>query len=34
MDLGGMEVDYSATRRTGSNFVELSILTQDGKYRR
>lgn len=34
MDLGGMEVDYSATRRTGSNFVELSILTHEGKYRR
>lgn len=34
MELGGMEVEYSATRRTGSNFVELSILTHDGKYRR
>lgn len=31
-DLGGLEIDYSATNRTGSNFVELSILRADGKY--
>lgn len=34
IDLGGIEVNYSPTRRSGSNFVELSILTKDGKYRR
>lgn len=33
-DLGGMEVDYSSIKHTGSNYVELSILTEDGKYRR
>ena len=33
-DIGGLEVDYSTTKRTGSNYVELSILTDDGKYRR
>lgn len=34
LDLGGMEVDYSPVRRSGSNFVDLSILTQNGKYLR
>lgn len=34
LDLGGLDIDYSATNRTGSNFVELSILTADGKYLR
>jgi branched-chain amino acid transport system substrate-binding protein len=34
VDLGGMEIDYSPTKRTGSNYVELSILTEDGRYRR
>lgn len=33
-DFGGIEVEYSPTLRSGSNFVELSILTHDGKYRR
>lgn len=33
-DLGGMEVDYSPTKHSGSNYVELSILTEDGRYRR
>ena len=34
VDLGGFEVDYSPTGRTGSTYVELSILTADGKYLR
>lgn len=34
VDLGGLEIDYSPTKRTGSNHVELTILTEDGKYRR
>ncbi len=34
LDLGGFEVDYSSTKRSGSNLVELSILSDDGKYRR
>lgn len=34
LDLGGFEVDYSAARHTGSSHVELSILTEDGRYRR
>lgn len=32
VDLGGIEIDYSPTRRSGSSFVELSILTKDGRY--
>jgi ABC-type branched-subunit amino acid transport system substrate-binding protein len=34
VDIGGLEIDYSFGRRTGSSYVELSILTHDGKYRR
>lgn len=34
VDFGGIEVEYSPQRRSGSNFVELSILTRDGKYMR
>jgi hypothetical protein len=34
LDLGGLDVGYSPTKRTGSTFVELSILTEDGRYRR
>ena len=34
VDLGGIEVDYSATNRTGSRYVELTILTASGKYLR
>lgn len=34
LDLGGIEVEYSPTQRSGSNFVELSILTRDGRYLR
>lgn len=33
-DLGGLEIDFSATRRSGSAYVDLSILSEDGKYRR
>lgn len=33
-DLGGIEIGYGPGRRTGSAYVELSILTEDGKYRR
>jgi branched-chain amino acid transport system substrate-binding protein len=33
-DLGGIEVGYGPGRRSGSAYVELSILTEDGKYRR
>jgi branched-chain amino acid transport system substrate-binding protein len=33
-DLGGFEIDFSATKRTGSRYVELSILTDAGRYRR
>jgi ABC-type branched-subunit amino acid transport system substrate-binding protein len=33
-DLGGLEVGYGPGRRTGSTYVELSILTDDGRYRR
>jgi ABC-type branched-subunit amino acid transport system substrate-binding protein len=33
-DLGGLEIDYSPRKRSGSSYVELSILTEDGKYRR
>jgi branched-chain amino acid transport system substrate-binding protein len=33
-DLGGMEVTYGPNDRTGSTFVELSIIGKDGKFRR
>ncbi|MCM5681280.1 ABC transporter substrate-binding protein [Schlegelella sp. S2-27] len=33
-DLGGIEVGYGPGRRTGSAYVELSMLTDDGRYRR
>lgn len=33
-DFGGLEIGYTPSSRSGSNFVELSILTRDGKYRR
>ena len=32
VDIGGFDIDYSSTRRSGSSFVELSILTRDGRY--
>ncbi|MBL8343334.1 MAG: ABC transporter substrate-binding protein [Rubrivivax sp.] len=33
-NLGGFHIDFSATRHTGSNFVELTILGGDGRVRR
>jgi ABC-type branched-subunit amino acid transport system substrate-binding protein len=33
-NLGGFHVDFGPTKRTGSNFVELTILSGDGKVRR
>jgi branched-chain amino acid transport system substrate-binding protein len=33
-DLGGMEVSYSPTDHTGLDFVDLSIISADGKFRR
>lgn len=33
-NLGGFFVDFSPTKRTGSNFVELTILGADGRVRR
>lgn len=34
LDLGGMEMGYSATDRTGLEFVDLSIIGSDGKFKR
>ena len=34
VDLGGLEIDFSPTKRSGSAYVDLSILSEDGKYRR
>ena len=34
VDMGGIEMDYSRTQHTGSNYVELSILTANGKFLR
>jgi len=33
-DLGGLEIDYSPTRHTGLEFVDLSIVSADGTLRR
>jgi predicted fused transcriptional regulator/phosphomethylpyrimidine kinase len=33
-DFGGFGVDFGASRHTASTFVDLSMLTQDGKVRR
>jgi ABC-type branched-subunit amino acid transport system substrate-binding protein len=33
-DLGGLEVSFSPTDHTGLEFVDLSIIGQDGKFRR
>lgn len=33
-DLGGLEIGYSATDHTGLDFVELSIIGQDGTFQR
>jgi len=34
VDLGGFFVDFSPKKHMGSSFVELTVLTQDGKVRR
>lgn len=34
LDLGGIEIDFSPTKHNGSSYVELSILSEDGKFRR
>jgi len=34
LNLGGFFVDFSTQKHTGSKFVDLSILTADGKVRR
>ncbi|MGE0329485.1 MAG: ABC transporter substrate-binding protein [Ramlibacter sp.] len=34
MDLGGLELGYSRTSRTGLNFADLSIIGADGRFRR
>lgn len=33
-DLGGLEVDYSPTDHTGLDFVDLSIIGSDGRFKR
>ena len=33
-DLGGMEVSYSAADHTGLDFVDLSIVREDGDFMR
>ena len=33
-DIGGMDVSYSPTNHTGLNFVDLSIVSIDGRFRR
>ena len=33
-DLGGLEIDFSAKKRSGSAYVDLSILSAEGRYRR
>jgi hypothetical protein len=32
-DTGGFVVNYGATRRHGSNFVELGMVSRDGRLR-
>lgn len=34
VNLGGFPVDFSAAKRMGSRFVELTLLTEDGRVRR
>ena len=34
MDLGGYRLDFGAQQRVGSHFVEMTLLTADGKVRR
>jgi hypothetical protein len=31
-DLGGMEVNYGPSERTGSNFIEITAIGSDGKF--
>jgi branched-chain amino acid transport system substrate-binding protein len=33
-NLGGFFVDFNAQKHSGSKFVELTILTEDGRVRR
>jgi ABC-type branched-subunit amino acid transport system substrate-binding protein len=33
-DLGGLEVSYAADDHTGLDFADLSIIGQDGKFKR
>ena len=34
LDLGGFTVDFNPRDHTGSNYVDLTMLTGDGKVRR
>lgn len=34
LDLGGFPVDFGPNKHTGSRFVELTLLTEDGRIRR
>ena len=34
VDIGGLEISYSAADHTGLDFVDLSIIGTDGKFRR
>jgi ABC-type branched-subunit amino acid transport system substrate-binding protein len=34
VDLGGFFVNYSSTNRAGSKFVDLTIISRDGKFLR
>lgn len=34
VDIGGLELSYSATNHTGLDYADLSIIGQDGKFRR
>jgi branched-chain amino acid transport system substrate-binding protein len=34
LDIGGLEISYSPSDHTGLDFVDLSIIGQDGKFRR
>jgi branched-chain amino acid transport system substrate-binding protein len=34
VDIGGLEISYSPTDHTGLDFVDLSIIGADGKFRR
>jgi branched-chain amino acid transport system substrate-binding protein len=34
VDLGGFSVNYSPTNREGSRFVDLTIISKNGKFMR